>query len=161
MRKYLLVILSFVFQLNVLFATNYTYRYWIDENTAQTRTSTSNELDFTIDIPTLSCDVHTLFVQVRKDNENWSSPIARPFFVTNKYNAVKTYYWFDDNNSERFEIEKDNGEAIMIDVSFLPDGVHSFHAIMENEDGNTSMIITRSFIKPIICIGFLISQFDK
>ena len=149
MRKYLLLILSFVFQFCVISATNYTYRYWIDENTnaMTTRTCASNNIDFEIDVSSLSCDMHTLFIQAKKDNANWSNPLARPFLVTNKYGTVKTYYWFDDNDNTSFEHTRVNGEAIMIDVSHLSDGIHTFNAIMKDEYNNTSVNVTRSFVK--------------
>ena len=146
MRKYLLLILSFVFQFHVLYATNYTYRYWIDQNTAQTRTSMSNELDFTIDISNLSCNMHTLFIQVQKDNGTWSNPIARPFLITNKYNTVKTCYWFDDNVDERFTFDKVNGEAFMIDASNLSAGIHSLNVMLYSEEDILS-IYTHTFVK--------------
>ena len=146
MRKYLLLILSFVFQFHVSYATNYTYRYWIDQNTAQTRTSTSNELDFTIDISNLSCNMHTLFIQVQKDNGTWSNPIARPFLITNKYNTVKTCYWFDDNVDERFTFDKVNGEAFMIDASNLSAGIHSLNVMLYSEEDILS-IYTHTFVK--------------
>ena len=146
MRKYLLLILSFVFQFHVSYATNYTYRYWIDQNTAQTRTSTSNELDFTIDISNLSCNMHTLFIQVQKDNGIWSNPIARPFLITNKYNTVKTCYWFDDNVDERFTFDKVNGEAFMIDASNLSAGIHSLNVMLYSEEDILS-IYTHTFVK--------------
>ncbi len=146
MRKYLLLILSFVFQFHVSYATNYTYRYWIDQNTAQTRTSMSNELDFTIDISNLSCNMHTLFIQVQKDNGTWSNPIARPFLITNKYNTVKTCYWFDDNVDERFTFDKVNGEAFMIDASNLSAGIHSLNVMLYSEEDILS-IYTHTFVK--------------
>ena len=146
MRKYLLLILSFVFQFHVSYATNYTYRYWIDQSAAQTRTSTSNELDFTIDISNLSCNMHTLFIQVQKDNGTWSNPIARPFLITNKYNTVKTCYWFDDNVNERFTFDKVNGEAFMIDASNLSAGIHSLNVMLYSEEDILS-IYTHTFVK--------------
>ena len=146
MRKYLLLILSFVFQFHVSYATNYTYRYWIDQNTAQTRTSMSNELDFTIDISNLSCNMHTLFIQVQKDNGIWSNPIARPFLITNKHNTVKTCYWFDDNVDERFTFDKVNGEAFMIDASNLSAGIHSLNVMLYSEEDILS-IYTHTFVK--------------
>ena len=146
MRKYLLLILSFVFQFHVSYATNYTYRYWIDQSAAQTRTSTSNELDFTIDISNLSCNMHTLFIQVQKDNGTWSNPIARPFLITNKYNTVKTCYWFDDNVDERFTFDKINGEAFMIDASNLSAGIHSLNVMLYSEEDILS-IYTHTFVK--------------
>ena len=146
MRKYLLLILSFVFQFHVSYATNYTYRYWIDQSAAQTRTSTSNELDFTIDISNLSCNMHTLFIQVQKDNGTWSNPIARPFLITNKYNTVKTCYWFDDNVDERFTFDKVNGEAFMIDASNLSAGIHSLNVMLYSEEDILS-IYTHTFVK--------------
>ena len=146
MRKYLLLILSFVFQFHVSYATNYTYRYWIDQSAAQTRTSTSNELDFTIDISNLSCNMHTLFIQVQTDNGTWSNPIARPFLITNKYNTVKTCYWFDDNVDERFTFDKINGEAFMIDASNLSAGIHSLNVMLYSEEDILS-IYTHTFVK--------------
>ncbi|MBO5086134.1 MAG: InlB B-repeat-containing protein, partial [Paludibacteraceae bacterium] len=148
MRKYLLVILSFVFQYFVLSADTYTYCYWVDENHAEAKKTTlsTNKLDATIDVSSLSPGMHTLFVRARKNNGGWSSTKASHFFKMLDPTTVKTYYWFDDNDSTRFEVAKVNGETFMIDVSHLSDGTHTLHVRMEGE-GATSATVSNQFLK--------------
>ena len=148
MRKYLLVILSFVFQYFVLSADTYTYCYWVDENHAEAKKTTlsTNKLDATIDVSSLSPGMHTLFVRARKNNGGWSSTKASHFFKMLDPTTVKTYYWFDDNENSRFEVTKVNGETFMIDVSHLSDGTHTLHVRMEGE-GATSATVSNQFLK--------------
>lgn len=148
MRKYLLVILSFVFQYFVLSADTYTYCYWVDENHAEAKKTTlsTNKLDATVDVSSLSPGMHTLFVRARKNNGGWSSTKASHFFKMLDPTTVKTYYWFDDNENSRFEVTKVNGETFMIDVSHLSDGTHTHHVRMEGE-GATSATVSNQFLK--------------
>ena len=83
---------------------------------------------------------------MQKDNGTWSNPIARPFLITNKYNTVKTCYWFDDNVDERFTFDKVNGEAFMIDASNLSAGIHSLNVMLYSEEDILS-IYTHTFVK--------------
>lgn len=148
MRKYLLAILSFVFQYFVLSADTYTYCYWVDENHVEAKKTTlsTNKLDATIDVSSLSPGMHTLFVRARKNNGGWSSTKASHFFKMLDPTTVKTYYWFDDNENSRFEVAKVNGETFMIDVSHLSDGTHTLHVRMEGE-GVTSATVSNQFLK--------------
>ena len=148
MRKYLLLILSFVFQYFALSADNYTYCYWVDDNhaAAKTTTLTTNKLNVTMDVSSLSPGMHTLFVRAKKNNGGWTSPRASHFFKMLNPATVKTYYWFDDNENSRFEVAKVNGETFMIDVSHLSDGVHTLHVRMEGT-GATSTTVSSQFLK--------------
>ena len=148
MRKYVLLIVAFVFYSFALTADNYTFCYWLDDNhtAAQTITQTTNKLDATVNVASLSPGMHTLFVRAKKNTGSWSSPKATHFFKVLNPTTVKTYYWFDDNEDNRFNVDKVNGETFAIDVSHLSDGTHTLHVRMEGE-GATSATVSNQFLK--------------
>ena len=137
-----------MFQYFALSADNYTYCYWVDDNhaAAKTTTLTTNKLNVTMDVSSLSPGMHTLFVRAKKNNGGWTSPRASHFFKMLNPATVKTYYWFDDNENSRFEIAKVNGETFMIDVAHLSDGIHTLHVRMEG-NGATSTSVSNQFLK--------------
>ena len=137
-----------MFQYFALSADTYTYCYWLDDNhtNAKTITQVSNKLKLTADVSALSPGMHTLFVRARKNNGAWSSPKANHFFKMLDPTSVKTYYWFDDDDNTRFVATKVNGEAFMIDVAHLSDGVHTLHVRMEGT-GATSTTVSSQFLK--------------
>ena len=137
-----------MFQCFALSADTYTYCYWLDDNhtNAKTITQVSNKLKLTADVSALSPGMHTLFVRARKNNGAWSSPKANHFFKMLDPTSVKTYYWFDDDDNTRFVATKVNGEAFMIDVAHLSDGIHTLHVRMEG-NGATSTSVSNQFLK--------------
>ena len=148
MRKYVLLIVAFVFHSFALSADNYTFCYWVDDNhtAAQTITRTTNKLDATVNVASLSPGMHTLFVRAKKNTGGWTVPKATHFFKVLNPTTVKTYYWFDDNEDNRFKVDKINGETFAIDVSHLSDGTHTLHVRMEGE-GATSATVSNQFLK--------------
>ena len=148
MRKYVLLIVAFVFHSFALSADNYTFCYWVDDNhvAAQTITRTTNTLDATVNVASLSPGMHTLFVRAKKNTGGWTVPKATHFFKVLNPTTVKTYYWFDDNEDNRFNVDKVNGETFAIDVSHLSDGTHTLHVRMEGE-GATSATVSNQFLK--------------
>ena len=148
MRKYVLLIVAFVFHSFALSADNYTFCYWLDDNhtAAQTITQTTNKLDATVNVASLSPGMHTLFVRAKKNTGGWTVPKATHFFKVLNPTTVKTYYWFDDNEDNRFNVDKVNGETFAIDVSHLSDGTHTLHVRMEGE-GATSATVSNQFLK--------------
>ena len=148
MRKYVLLIVAFVFHSFALTADNYTFCYWLDDNhtAAQTITQTTNKLDATVNVASLSPGMHTLFVRAKKNTGSWTVPKATHFFKVLNPTTVKTYYWFDDNEDNRFNVDKVNGETFAIDVSHLSDGTHTLHVRMEGE-GATSATVSNQFLK--------------
>ena len=148
MRKYLLLILSFVFNYFALSADSYTFCYWVDDNdaAAQTQTQATNQLNATVDVSSLSPGMHTLFVRAKKNTGGWTVPKATHFFKVLNPTTVKTYYWFNDNEDNRFEVDKVNGETFLIDVSHLSEGTHTLHVRREGE-GATSATMSNQFLK--------------
>ena len=148
MRKYVLLIVAFVFHSFALSADNYTFCYWVDDNhtAAQTITRTTNTLDATVNVVSLSPGMHTLFIRAKKNTGGWTVPKATHFFKVLNPTTVKTYYWFDDNEDNRFNVDKVNGETFAIDVSHLSDGTHTLHVRMEGE-GATSATMSNQFLK--------------
>ena len=148
MRKYVLLIVAFVFHSFALTADNYTFCYWLDDNhtAAQTITQTTNKLDATVNVASLSPGMHTLFVRAKKNTDGWGVPKATHFFKVLNPTTVKTYYWFDDNEDNRFNVDKVNGEMFAIDVSHLSDGTHTLHVRMEGE-GAMSATVSNQFLK--------------
>ena len=148
MRKYVLLIVAFVFHSFALSADNYMFCYWVDDNhvAAQTITQTTNKLDATVNVASLSPGMHTLFVRAKKNTGGWTVPKATHFFKVLNPTTVKTYYWFDDNEDNRFNVDKVNGETFAIDVSHLSDGTHTLHVRMEGE-GATSATVSNQFLK--------------
>ena len=148
MRKYVLLIVAFVFHSFALSADNYTFCYWLDDNhtAAQTITQTTNKLDATVNVASLSPGMHTLFVRAKKNTGGWGVPKATHFFKVLNPTIVKTYYWFDDNEDNHFNVDKVNGETFAIDVSHLSDGTHTLHVRMEGE-GATSATVSNQFLK--------------
>ena len=148
MRKYVLLIVAFVFHSFALSADNYMFCYWLDDNhtAAQTITQTTNKLDATVNVASLSPGMHTLFVRAKKNTGGWGVPKATHFFKVLNPTTVKTYYWFDDNEDNHFNVDKVNGETFAIDVSHLSDGTHTLHVRMEGE-GATSATVSNQFLK--------------
>ncbi len=148
MRKYVLLIVAFVFHSFALSADNYTFCYWVDDNhvAAQTITQTTNKLDATVNVASLSPGMHTLFVRAKKNTGGWTVPKATHFFKVLNPTTVKTYYWFDDNEDNRFNVDKVNGETVAIDISHLSDGTHTLHVRMEGESA-MSATVSNQFLK--------------
>ena len=99
-----------------------------------------------MNVASLSPGMHTLFVRAKKNTGSWTSPKATHFFKVLNPTTVKTYYWFDDNEDNRFNVDKVNGETFAIDVSHLSDGTHTLHVRMEGE-GATSATVSNQFLK--------------
>ena len=122
-----------------------TVRYWIDDDTTNTvSTSLGNGL-FTIDVTALKHGIHTLHVMV---GSNASSIMSKLFVRLAVQPEIAEYdgtvrYWVD-NDFAGYVREPLGDGLITIDVSALKDGIHTLHvAAGERASSVTSQLFMK------------------
>lgn len=126
MRKHILLLLFLCVQISTQAQTK--YRYWFDGDDAMTQegTTNQNEWQMDLDVSGLTESLHQLHIQVVGDDGKPSSPVTRWFvkFVNTASPTCHAVYWFDDNAADAHRLATPEGK-FDIDVSALPDGVHT------------------------------------
>ena len=81
MQRYILFVLFLCLQWVAQGQTDYEYRYWFDKDEAnmQTGTFTPGSLHLDVDLSTLDASLHTIHIQVKDSEGEWSSPVSRYF----------------------------------------------------------------------------------
>ena len=97
MQRYILFVLFLCLQWVAQGQTDYEYRYWFDKNEAnmQTGTFTPGSLHLDVDLSTLDASLHTIHIQVKDSEGEWSSPVSR-YFVRKATALTPLVYWLDN-----------------------------------------------------------------
>ncbi len=146
MRRYILFALFLCLHWVAWGQSGYEYRYWFDgdETSQQTGSSASAEWHIDADMSRLTCSMHSIHLQVKDAEGQWSAPVTR-YFVKSTTADIPVFYWFD-GNAEKRSLLADGDGPVMIDVSELGDGFHvAYFQVAGRKD--TSMPQSGMFIK--------------
>ncbi len=128
------------------------YRYWWDDDVSNTMTTTVSaaqvlNIDTDYSTATLENGHHTVTVQVKDDNGDWSVPYTS-VFVQNG-NMAQYEYWFDDDiaSSTVQTTSESNLQEIntAIDVSSLSAGIHKISIRSLTNNGESTVPYTHFF----------------
>ena len=121
-----------------------TLRYWFDNDVKVVYQQTATEGVLLIDVSKMEPGLHYIYCQVEDAAGNMSDVTVRPFYRQVRGDAMSWTYWFDEQEDAKTTIPYP-GEVVMLDVSGLQDGFHTFHSQMS--EVAASDIVTRMFIK--------------
>ncbi|MBP5628946.1 MAG: InlB B-repeat-containing protein [Bacteroidaceae bacterium] len=133
-----------------------TYEYWIDNKYADRQTNSvpaSGVIAMDLDMSSLSDGAHALSIRVN-DSQGLTSQLVTRQFLVHKFappveNALTTYdYWFDGYYDSRHtaSVPTDGTVALDLDVSALTPGLHTLSIRVNDSQGLTSQLVTRSFL---------------
>ena len=129
--------------------------YWFDSDTENIQVVSGLSGAYTLDVSSLAEGVHTIHYQVIGIDGTGYDEASKVFvkmpnvLVESTPPAVNGMkYWFDQNMASAVNISAVNGTQ-MIDVSALPDGVHTLYYQLTYADGNQSPAIAGIFFKDV------------
>lgn len=133
-----------------------TYEYWIDDRYANRQTGTvpaNGVIAMDLDMSSLSDGAHTISIRVN-DSQGLTSQLVTRQFLVHKFappvdNRLTTYdYWIDGNYADRQTgtVPADGSVALNLDMSSLPSGLHTLSIRVNDSQGLTSQLVTRSFL---------------
>lgn len=161
MQRYILFVLFLCLQWVAQGQTDYEYRYWFDKDEAnmQTGTFTPGSLHLDVDLSTLDASLHTIHIQVKDSEGEWSSPVSR-YFVRKATALTPLVYWLD-NQVQPSEMSAQSGH-FDIDVSALDDGIHLLRLQLSQLTEGSSSPVSKFFVKmPLSNQTSLLSWFDS
>ena len=160
MQRYILFVLFLCLQWVAHGQTDYEYRYWFDKNdtNAQTGTFTPGTLHLDVDLSTLDASPHTIHIQVKNGEGEWSSPVTK-YFVRKATPLTSLVYWLD-NQATPLEMSLQSGH-FDLDVSALDDGPHLLRLQLSQTAESSSSPVSKFFFKtPMTKQTSLLSWFD-
>ena len=161
MQRYILFVLFLCLQWVAQGQTDYEYRYWFDKDEAnmQTGTFTPGSLHLDVDLSTLDASLHTIHIQVKDSEGEWSSPVSR-YFVRKATALTPLVYWLD-NQVQPSEMSAQSGH-FDLDVSALDDGIHLLRLQLSQLTEGSSSPVSKFFVKmPLSNQTTLLSWFDS
>lgn len=161
MQRYILFVLFLCLQWVAQGQTDYEYRYWFDKDEAnmQTGTFTPGSLHLDVDLSTLDASLHTIHIQVKDSEGEWSSPVSR-YFVRKATAFTPLVYWLD-NQVQPSEMSAQSGH-FDLDVSALDDGIHLLRLQLSQLTEGSSSPVSKFFFKmPLSNQTSLLSWFDS
>ena len=161
MQRYILFVLFLCLQWVAQGQTDYEYRYWFDKDEAnmQTGTFTPGSLHLDVDLSTLDTSLHTIHIQVKDSEGEWSSPVSR-YFVRKATALTPLVYWLD-NQVQPSEMSAQSGH-FDLDVSALDDGIHLLRLQLSQLTEGSSSPVSKFFFKmPLSNQTTLLSWFDS
>lgn len=161
MQRYILFVLFLCLQWVAQGQTDYEYRYWFDKDEAnmQTGTFTPGSLHLDVDLSTLDASLHTIHIQVKDSEGEWSSPVSR-YFVRKATALTPLVYWLD-NQVQPSEMSAQSGH-FDLDVSALDDGIHLLRLQLTQLTEGSSSPVSKFFVKmPLSNQTTLLSWFDS
>lgn len=161
MQKYILFVLFLCLQWVAQGQTDYEYRYWFDKDdaNAQTGTFTPGTLHLDVDLSSLDASLHTIHIQVKNGEGEWSSPVTK-YFVRKATSLTPLVYWLD-NQVTPSELSSQSGH-FDLDVSALDDGIHLLRLQLSQKAEGSSSPVSKFFFKmPMAKQTSLLSWFDS
>jgi len=134
--------------------TEWRYDYWFD-NDRTTLKQGSSHIDswrMDADISSLSESLHTFHFQVMCADTLPSIPVTRYFIKFSNQSNASTRYWFDDDVAHVNTISSQAG-TVNLDVSRLPEGLHTLHVQVLSGEGTISSTASRLFYKTFLSTG--------
>lgn len=161
MQRYILFVLFLCLQWVAQAQTDYEYRYWFDKDdaNAQTGTFAPGALHLDVDLSTLDASLHTIHIQVKNGEGEWSSPVTK-YFVRKATALTPLVYWLD-NQVTPLELSSQSGH-FDLDVSALDDGIHLLRLqLSQTAEGSSSPVSKFFFKMPLAKQTFLLSWYDS
>jgi len=128
----------------------YEYHYWFDNDfsTLQTGTATESSWQIEADMSKLTESLHAIHLQVKDSAGIMSSPVTRFFIKMPALDFGELYgrYWFDGDTTDIKRSPQTQG-VFDIDVSGLPDGMHTLFYQLCGEKATVSSLASRLFFK--------------
>ena len=118
--------------------------YWFD-NDISTRTTLSENATV-VSIEGLPQGLHSFTMRVQDSEGFWSSTMTKYFVVkptTTTTTVATCEYWFDNNVANRKPLSE---SVAIVDLSGLPQGLHSFTMRVKNDAGVWSSPMTKYFV---------------
>lgn len=150
MRKYLFIILSFVFQYFALSAGNNTCYYWFDEETERRLLTNFGSSNILVDVSHLSDGLHSFNVML-KNNDFVSVPVTRAFIkmpapTINDSTTLK--FWIDGAEYTQQKVAYGNEVVdFELDVDSLSTGMHFLQVQAVTNSGSASNIASGYFMR--------------
>lgn len=150
MRKYLFIILSFVFQYFALSAGNNTCYYWFDEETERRLLTNFGSGNILVDVSHLSDGLHSFNVML-KNNDFVSVPVTRAFIkmpapTINDSTTLK--FWIDGAEYTQQKVAYGNEVVdFELDVDSLSTGMHFLQVQAVTNSGSASNIASGYFMR--------------
>lgn len=160
MQRYILFVIFLCLHWVAQGQTDYEYRYWFDRNEAsmQTGTFTSGTLHLDVDLSALDASLHTIHLQVKNAEGEWSSPVTK-YFVRKATSLTPLVYWLD-NHVTPLELSSHRGH-FDIDVSSMDDGLHLLRLQLSHATEGFSSPVSKLFLKtPMTNQASLLCWFD-
>ena len=149
MRKYLFIILSFVFQCFALSAGNNTCYYWFDEETERRVLTNFGGGNILVDVSHLSDGLHSFNLMLKND-EFVSVPVTHAFIkmpalATNDLTTLK--FWIDGVEHSQQKVAYGNEVVdFELDVDTLSVGMHYLQVQAVTNSGSMSNIASGYFM---------------
>ena len=149
MRKYLFIILSFVFQCFALSAGNNTCYYWFDEETERRVLTNFGSGNILVDVSHLSDGLHSFNLMLKND-EFVSVPVTHAFIkmpalATNDLTTLK--FWIDGVEHSQQKVAYGNEVVdFELDVDTLSVGMHYLQVLAITNSGSMSNIASGYFM---------------
>jgi len=113
------------------------------------------------DISSVPTGFHVLYIRTQDENEQWSKPFSKPFFIElSGSNIVAIEYYFDDGATQtpvRLYSSFTPGKNLTLDFAAVLQGLlsnttYTMHLVAVNADGQRSTEVTHTFMTPaVIC----------
>lgn len=147
MRRINLLLYLLLVGILPLSANGWEYRYWFDneDSKAVTVQGESLHINRQIDVTCVPVGLHTINVQVFDGKLSPGTTVTGRFLRTPaeaEANVIR--YWFD--NDERSELYIDGTKEALIDVSHLPDGLHTLR-VQSLPESAPSDVMSQLFLK--------------
>ena len=147
MKRVLLTIICLLFCFVVKAQSQYTCRYWYDQNFAQAVTTTfsDNTWQAELDVSALGTGVHFLHIHVADTSMSWGPSQSFLFIKTDPteqgLSGLTYHCWFDED-FEHQQVNSVGEGSFLLDVSGLSDGIHFVHIMLKGGDYSS----TRSYM---------------
>ena len=147
MKRILLTIICLLFCFMVKAQSQYTCRYWYDQNFAQAVTTTfsDNTWQAELDVSALGTGVHFLHIHVADTSMSWGPSQSFLFIKTDPteqgLSGLTYHCWFDED-FEHQQVNSVGEGSFLLDVSGLSDGIHFVHIMLKGGDYSS----TRSYM---------------
>ena len=130
------------------------FRYWFDQN-GEPQVKTFEGKLITVDASKLIDGIHTFYYQLITSEGDVSPAYARTFIrvsdsgdafnVSGSESISGVRYWFDKTGEKR--TGDYSAKGFTLDASSLADGVHTLYYQLLTNDGHTSSVTSRTFIR--------------
>lgn len=131
------------------------YEYWFDqdEQTKITRTTTTGNIELSVDASKLNRGIHSLAFRAQDSEKRWSAPATtyflRPEIGQSQESFSRYEYWIDTNTADKVSSTNSGGlYTFDVDASALTQGLHTVSFRATDQYGSWSAPVTSFFMVP-------------